>query len=151
MFVSSYSTYINTNTTNKINQKHTDNKKDESKSFVTNLSQTQIQALYTHKNLPIDYVYSYKSFNNQQRLQESVKNPDEIESQKTKNMKNAKSAYEGDSKVFPLPKKPTVTFSNISFIENSSAQNIQELKNKNLRNTMVNTYIENDKYYKITA
>ncbi|MCF6340096.1 MAG: hypothetical protein L3J10_05000 [Sulfurimonas sp.] len=151
MFVSSYTTYISANTSDKINQKHINNKKDELKSSASKLLETQVQKLYTHKNLPIDYVHNYKSFNNQQKLQEDIKTPDEIKFQKAKDMKNAKNAYEENSKIFSLLKKSTMTLSNANPIENSLPQNIQELKNKNLRNIMVNTYLENDKYYKITA
>ncbi len=151
MFVSSYTTYVSANTSDKINQKHIDNKKDESKLFATKLLETQVQKLHTNKNLPIDYVHNYKSFNNQQKLQEGIKTPDEIKFQKAKDMKNAKSAYEENSKIFSLLKKPTMTLSNINSLGNSLPQNIQEIKNKNLQNIMVNTYLENDKYYKITA
>lgn len=151
MFVSSYSTYITTNTSDKINQRHIENKKDESKLSASKLLESQVKKLYSNQNLPIDYVNNYKSFNNQQKLQEQVKTPDEIEFQKVKDMKNAKNAYEENSKIFSLLIKPVITLNQTNQIGTDTTQNIQDIKNNNLRNTMVNTYLENENYYKITA
>jgi len=151
MFVSSYSTYINTNTSEKTDKLRVENKKDESKSFGPEVSKNSPLEAYSAKNLPIDYVSNYKSFNNQQKLQEQVKSQDELKSKKTTAMKNAKIAYEDNSKIFSLLKKPTTTLNQTKRIDKKLPLNIQEIKESNLRHTMVNTYLENDKYYQITA
>jgi hypothetical protein len=151
MFVSSYNTYISTNSSDKSNHRDLGNGKGDAKSFSLELSKNPILKSYISKNLPIDYVSNYKSFNTQQKLQEQIKSQGEINFQHIKVMNSAKSAYEENSKMFSLLKKPTITFSKTDKIDERLPKNIQELKEEDLRHTMVNTYIANDKYYQITA
>ncbi|MCF6308993.1 MAG: hypothetical protein L3J19_00745 [Sulfurimonas sp.] len=151
MFVSSYSTYISTNSSDKTNRRDLSNAKEGAKSFSLEPSKNPILKPYIGKNLPIDYVSNYKSFNNQQKLQNQMKSQDEINFQQIKVMSSAKSAYEENSKMFPLLKKPTVTFNQADKIDKSLPQDIQELKEENMRHIMVNTYLANDKYYQVTA
>ena len=151
MFVSSYSTYINTGTSDKTNKLKIDNQKNVSKSFSSELSKSTLLEAYSSNKLPIDYVSNYKSFNNKQRLQQLVKSQNELDLKRTTVINNAKTAYEDNSKMFSLLKKPTTTLNQIKKIDEKLPQNIQDIQKSNLKHTMVNTYIENDRYYQITA
>ena len=151
MFVSSYSTYIGANSQDKINQRTVTDKKSDSKLFSTNLLEAVSNKPTIYQNLPIDYVFNYKSFNTQQKLQEQVKTPIELEFQKIKNIKSAKSAYEDNTKVFSLFTKPTVTLQPTTQKSTHIPQDIQELKDNKMRHIMVNTYLANDNYYRVTA
>ena len=53
--------------------------------------------------------------------------------------------------MFSLVQKPSVPTNRFKKADTSLPQNILDLKESNLKNKMVNTYIENDKYYQITA
>ena len=151
MFVTSYSTYINTSTSDKTNKLEVDKQKDGLKSFSSELSKSALLETYTGKNLPIDYVSNYKSFNNKQRLQQFEKSQNELELKKTATMNNAKVAYEDNSKMFSLLKKPTSSLNQIKKTDTKLPQNIQDIQKSNLQHTMVNTYMENDRYYQVTA
>lgn len=151
MFISSYSTYIGTTVSDKVNKERVERSKDESEFFSSKLSQNQLAQTNISKNLPIDYISNYKSFNNQQKLQEQAQSQSEIKFTQIKAMKNAKEAYEDNSKMFSLLRKPHVSLNQTSTIDEKLPQDIQELKEKNLRHVMVNTYLANDKYYQITA
>ena len=148
MFISTYNTYIGTNTSEKPHNTAGNSNKDKSNVFDSELYANKVSTPLTSKNLPVDYVSNYKFIYNQQ---EQTKNPDEIKFKKIKDMSIAKTAYEDNSTMFSLIKKPTLTFSQSVKATIKQPQNIQELKEQNLRHTMVNTYIENDKYYQITA
>jgi hypothetical protein len=151
MFISSYNTYISTNNSDKTNHKGVGNKKDGLVEFTLKHTDNQTPRSYVNNNLPIDYVSNYKSLNNQLKLQEQIKSQDEIKFEKIKEMKNAKSAYAENSQMFSLLKKPTLTLSQTTHKQTDLPQNIQEIKDSNLRNIMVNTYLENDNYYQTTA
>lgn len=151
MFISSYSTYIGTTASDKINKQGVERSKSDSEFFSSKLSQNQTAQTDIVKNLPIDYVSNYKSFNNQQKLQEQVLSQSEIKFTQIKTMKSAKAAYEDNSKMFSLVRKPHIALNQTPSIDEQLPQDIQELKEKNLRHVMVNTYLANDKYYRITA
>lgn len=148
MFISTYNTYIGTNASEKSHNAAENGNKDKSGIFDAELYANKASTPLTSKNLPVDYVSNYKFIYNQQ---EQTKNPDEIKFKKIKDMSIAKTAYEDNSTMFSLIKKPTLTFSQSVKSTIKQPKNIQELKEQNLRHTMVNTYIENDKYYQVTA
>ncbi|QOY54172.1 hypothetical protein HUE87_09815 [Candidatus Sulfurimonas marisnigri] len=151
MFISSYNTYINTNSSDRTEKFREDHSKDEFKSFnLKSLPNSTIDSS-SNKNLPVDYVSNYKSFNNQQKLQEQIKSQDEIKYTKIKDIKNAKVAYEDNSKMFSLSRKPTASLDQTPKIDKDIPKSIQELKESELRHIMVNTYTANDKYYQLTA
>jgi hypothetical protein len=151
MFISSYSTYVGTTASDKIDRRGVEYSKDDSEFFKSKLSQNQIEQTNIVKNLPIDYISNYKSFNNQQKLQEQTLSQSEMKFTQIKAMKSAKEAYEDNSKMFSLLRKPHVSLNQTPSIDEELPQDIQELKEKNLRHVMVNTYLANDKYYQITA
>jgi hypothetical protein len=151
MFVSSYNTYINTSSSDKTNQRDTKTRKDESKTFNMGLMGSSILKQHTSTKLPIDYISNPKSFSNQRKLQEQTKNQDEIKFKKLTNIKSAKSAYAENSTMFSFIRKPMSTLNQAYIIDKRLPKDIQELKEQNLRYTMVNTYLANDNYYRITA
>lgn len=152
MFVSSYNTYIATNTNDKPSKSRVVQEKSDDKSFAKTLTKTApILQAYDNKNIPINYISNYKSFANQQKLQEQVKTKDEIKFQRISAMKTAKVSYESNSKMFSLVSLPKTPINQTLKINDNLSQNIKELKEKNARYKMVNTYLANDKYYQITA
>lgn len=151
MFISTYSTYINTNTSEKTHKYKEDRFKVESEPFAIKESQEQILKPAITKNLPVDYVFNNKSFNNQLKLQEQLKNPDEIKFKKIKTINSAKEAYEENSKLFHLFKKPSSALSKPLQLSKELPQEIQQLKESNLRHIMIDTYVANDRYYQVTA
>jgi len=169
MFVSSYNTYISTVATNKhTREKEVDSKSSTSQSSkVFEIPKTELQAL---SNLPVDYILKSKTFNNKLELkrqefelanpqkqdspQTQVKNNSQITSFLskeflfTKTILSAKKAYEDNSKTFSLIKVPGNTQDQTPKIDTRLPIDEQELQ---MRHTMVNTYIDNDRYYKVTA
>ncbi len=149
MFVSSYSTYIGINNSLKSENYKERDTKNSTESFSETLSNSTVLKPYT--NLPIDYISNYKSLNNQQKLHEKLQEKNTQEFQKLTLTNSAKTAYEEGSKVFMLSKKPPLTLSQTPKIDEKMPKETQEAKEKSLRNLMVNTYLANDRYYKITA
>jgi len=144
MFVSSYSTYINTNTNDKLNKSRFDTQKTDEKSFSKLLTKTSTLLAYDTKNIPINYISNYKSFSNKQKLLDAdVKTKDEVKFKNMSAVKNAKVSYETNSHMFSLVSLPKTPLNQIAKI---SEANLGNMKHK-----MVNTYLENDKYYQITA
>ncbi len=151
VFVSSYSTYISANSSNKSSNYRADASKENLDFFGEELSKSAIIKSHNNKNLPIDYISNYKSFNNQQKLQEQLQTQDELRLKQLTTTINAKVAYDGNSTMFSLVRKPTLTLSQTPKIDEKLPSDVKEAKEKNLRHVMVNTYSANDKYFQITA
>lgn len=151
MFVSSYNTYVSTDTSNKTNGYKSGESRERRDFFGDELSKFTVVKSHTDKNLPIDYISNYKSFNNQQKLQEQLQNKDGFELKKLNIINNAKAAYEENTKMFSQLKKPTITLSHTPKIDEKLPRDVKEAKEKTLRHLMVNTYLANDKYFQVTA
>jgi len=151
MFITSYNTYISTNTTDRTQKSGALDSKSSSNSFKSNLLDNPVIESKSTQNLPISYISNYKAFNNKQKLQQEIQNPDGEKFSKIKTMQNMKTAYSDNSKVFSLLIQPGHTLNKAPKIDLKLPKDIQELKEQNMRRTMVNTYLENDKYYLITA
>ena len=151
MFVSSYSTYVQTDSTNKSRDFKTNEFKRDSFSLSETASNEPAFAPRDEKSLPIDYVSNYKSFQNQQKLQEQLQGQDGFTLKGLNTLANAKNAYEESAKKFSLAKKPTFALDLTPKIDVTMPQETKEAKVKTLRQTMVNTYLANDRYYRITA
>ncbi|OHE18249.1 MAG: hypothetical protein A2540_10450 [Sulfurimonas sp. RIFOXYD2_FULL_37_8] len=151
MFVSSFNTYISTNNSNKSEAYKDRELKSDSESFSSELSKSTVLKPYASTNLPIDYISNYKSFSNQQKLHEQIQNQNGGELKKLTVLNNAKIAYEENTKMFSLTKKPALTLTQTPKIDEKLPHDVQEAKEKTLRHAMVNTYLANDKYYHITA
>jgi len=163
MFVSSYSTYISTNTQDKTLRERSSNTK-ETPSFKSALYEPQELIQNKSLSLPIDYVSNNKSFGNklelqrqEQELQQSSNSELDKSKELTKEFANNKSmrsaavAYKEGSNMFALVRKTHFTIDQTPTIDKNLSNELQEVKEKNLRHTMVNTYLSNDNYYKITA
>ncbi len=151
MFVSSFNTYINADSMAKA---HT-NKVKESKStpalFETKLLSKTVKNLDTSPKFPITYISNYKALNNQQKLRENPQSSEKNKFLKLEAQVEAKNAYSDNSKIFSLILAPRATLDQTPKIDKKLPQDIRDIKEKNLRHTMVNTYISNENYYKITA
>lgn len=144
MFVSSYNTYIGTNANEKINKPNFDSQKTQNKSFANSLQSSSILVAYDSKNIPINYISNYKSFYNKQKLQDNQeKTKDELEFKKISDFKNAKISYENNSNLFSFMRVPKSSI--------NQTPKINQVNILNVRHTMVNTYLANDKYYQISA
>ncbi len=152
MFVSSYNTYIGTNNSQRVEKERVENSKAPRDSFESKISkESAILESKGTPNLPISYVSNYKAFSNKQKLQEGVKDQSKTKYAEINSMKNAETAYKDNSKIFSFFLEPKTTQSQTPIVDKKLPSNIMELKEKNMRHVMVNTYLENDKYYQVTA
>jgi hypothetical protein len=154
MYVSSYNTYVSTNSSEKTQRNQTQNTKESSSNFSSKLSlSTPQKSLSQHtQQLPVNYISNYKSLNNQQRLQEDFnKNTQTKKFTKIATMQSAKNAYSENSVLFASLRVPKITLSQTPTVDKKLSLKAQEAQKNALKHTMVNTYIANENYYKITA
>lgn len=150
MFVSSYNTYIHTNSTDKTTKTKELKSIDDSKSFATKLFNTSKTDSLNLKNTPINYVDNPKVFYNRQKLEQNIESNKEFLNANKFNgassLKNAKAAYNANTIMFSIVPKPKGTLSPLS--SNTKANNELPLSEKL---SAINTYLLNDRYYRITA
>ena len=151
MYVSSFSTYINTESTTRTQQNRVQESKNTTESFETKLLSKTVKNVDTSPKFPINYISNYKALNNQQKLQENPQNSEKTRFLKLEAQTEAKNAYSDNSKIFSLILPPRATLDQTPRIDKKLPDNIQDIKEKNLRYTMLNTYISNENYYKVTA
>lgn len=164
MFVSSYSTYINTNSSQKSNKPSVDNKQESGKAFSTKLHQNITPTTFINSSKPINYIKEGNASYNkelirseQEHLKKNIKSDfkkatDSIQTYSaTQTLGSAKSAYVQNSSLFSFLRKPQATLDQTPKVDTTVKQDLQEVTEKNIRYTMINTYLENDKYYQITA
>lgn len=151
MFVSSYNTYISTNSTDRSQRTGASDSKKSDYSSASKYVDSPIVESKIAKNIPISYISNYKAFNNKQRLLQQFNNPDGERFSKINTQQNMKTAYAENSKVFSLVQQPGLTLNQLNKIDAKLPKNIQELKDENMRRTMINAYISNDRYFDITA
>ena len=164
MYVSSYNTYIHPNTSERSAKTRFDKQSSEGKKFDSNFSDNKSYVTSKNSNLPIDYIAKSNIYNNKnelefqtQQLQEDV----DTNLKETKNtlqkfsepnsIVNAKSAYESNSIMFSLIKRPHASLDQTPKTDENLPKNLQEAKEDSIRHIMVNTYLQNDRYYQITA
>lgn len=150
MFVSSFTTYTVPTITQKAQSTTPEKEKDYGSRFKEKLSFNKNEYnkvnSENHLKLPLDYVSTPKTLQNHYRLQQHLKENEQIKYKKMQTLTTAKSEYIQNSTIFPLILKPK------PFVLKQTQQNPQlELKNSTLKAKMINTYIENENYYKITA
>jgi hypothetical protein len=151
MYVSSYNTYITPNTADKVQKDRAEEPSKSSQSFSKIFSAQTIKATSTSSELPINYIADYKVLNNQQRLKDDTLNSDRVKFLKIKALVSSKSAYTEGSKIFPLLLKTNISLNQTPQIDKKMPKNVQEAKEQIMKHTMVNTYIADDNYYKLTA
>ena len=153
MYVSSYSTYINTNNSQRVQKEGNRPEVEGKSSFASKLLTPATKPLSSFSSLPVNYISNYKVLNNQQRLEESYtkQNTQKLKFSKIKAMDGAKNAYTENTKMFSFLIKPSATLNQTPKVDKRMPENSQEAKEKIMRHEMVNTYLANDNYYKITA
>ena len=153
MFVSSYNTYIATNTADKVSKKRdVSATKEQDFTFSSKLIQNSLLESTTIKNLPVNYISNYKAFSNKQKLQQDLQNKELQTYTKTKAQITAQSEYAQNSKMFSLLIKPSpVVLDNLPKANKELSQDLKDAKEQDLRKKMVNTYAENNRYFYITA
>ena len=153
MFVSSYSTYIDTSSTKRVAQERRDVEKKSSKSFSSKLLQTTPKNVTLTKELPLNYISNYKALHNRQQLQEksSSQNSETMKFTKLNSLSSAQVAYGDNSKMFSLVQKPKQTLDQTPKPAEYLPETAQEKQESIMRVKMVNAYISNDNYYRITA
>ena len=164
MFVSAYNTYIQPNTSDKNIKSRFDKQNSSSASFKSKLFENSPPVDLKNSSLPVDYISKSKAFNNKLEIEtqkEKLAANQEKPFNDTKrtigrfidqsSILNAKNAYETNSKMFSLIPKPHHPLDFTPKVDTNLPQKAQETKENHLRNKMVNTYMENEIYYKITA
>jgi len=164
VFVSSYSTYVASNTSDKTLKVNTEREKEGKSSFSSKLLSASKVNTKAFNSFPVDYVITNKTFGNKQQLefqQQAIENRETNDSTNTKKLTeifskqnlllDAVSSYSANTKMFSLRQKPQATISQTPIINTKQPTENQELQVNNLRHIMVNTYQENDKYYQAIA
>ncbi len=140
VFVSSYNTYLSAShvETNKRQNRSEDfTLKKESKQ-----STTAFEKVTAEQKLPVSYISAFKVLRNQQKLHEQTQQTQKSKFAKVNLLKNAQSAYKENSVMFSFIKKPKVPLSGVhTKLPTNFSTTLKAL----------NTYIENDNYYKVTA
>ncbi|MBA3026836.1 MAG: hypothetical protein FP820_10620 [Sulfurimonas sp.] len=156
MFVSSYSTYIQTNTNDKnVKQKDVGYGKDSG--FSSKLLKESVADTAKNASLPVDYIARNNNFYTKLFLE---KHQDE-QSAQTKELthkfidqstlQDAKKAYTQAPKMTSLFRETFLALDKTQLAEVKPSQNTQDFKDAKMRKLMINTYIANENYYKITA
>lgn len=149
MFVSSYSTYVDTN---RLQKSQKEERKTDGSDFAKKLNLNPAKLQQSSTNIPINYISDYKVLNNQQRLQqETQQNTQKLKFSKIKAFDSAKTAYRDNTKIFSLLIKPKATLDQTPRIDEKMPPNAQEAKESIMKHEMVNAYIANENYYRITA
>ena len=164
MFVSSYNTYVQPDTTQKNTKVSNSKDSIQSKSFDSVISKTSSFLKTNTINLPIDYISKSQLLHNKlelefqsQQLKENVDTNLDKTKQSIKNfvepnkMISARNSYESNSKIFSLVRIPHTPLSQTPQIDRSLPKEAQAAKEITVRHSMINTYLENDRYYQITA
>ncbi len=146
MYISSFNTFVNVDASHKISSKRTENSKDFS---FKNLQNSDEKVLSTPlKNPPINYTANNNSFASQFKLQESAEKTTQLTKKysDSKKLQNAKKAYESGSKIsFLFQKEQSLA------VAVAKPHYVSALQEKSTYAQMVNTYVQNEKYYQITA
>ena len=157
MFVSSYSTYIQTNNSDKISKERIEKPKLGQDSFSSKLNEVSSDLGVKTSYIPINFLSQKQILHNKQeivfqqdKLQSSIKeNVDKFKNQNI--LINSKSAYESNTKMFSLFKIPQIALNQTPSIDNTLPKEPRDIKELNMRHKMVNTYMANDSYYRVTA
>jgi len=151
MYVSSFNTYLNTESSTKMQQNRIQESKNSVESFKTKLLSKTVKNVDTSPKFPINYISNYKALSNQQKLQDNLQSSEKSKFLKLEANIVAKKAYSDNSKIFSLILPPSATLDQTPRIDQRLPQHIQDLKEKNLRHTMINTYMSNENYYRVTV
>jgi len=156
MFVSSYSTYIQTGAANK-NIRQKDTEYENRSALSSKLYEKNTPALSSGAPFAVDYIAKNNNFYTKLFLE---KNQDE-QSAQTKELthkfidqstlQDAKKAYTQLPKMSSFFRETFIAFDKTQTVASKSSQETQESKDTATRKLMIDTYIANDNYYKISA
>ena len=155
MFVSSYSTYVDTSVTKKLQNDKAIEPVKKADSFASKLLQnanTNVSAFVDSK-IPLSYISNYKALSNRQQLdnQENKQKATKLKFSKLSAMSSSKVSYEANTKMFSFLIKPKGTIDQTPRVDKNLPQKAQESQESFMRLKMLNTYIANDNYFKVTA
>ncbi len=153
MFVSSYNTYIDTNSTQRTQSERKESAKKPTSSFESQLLQTTSKEISNKNKLPLNYISDYKALNNRQKLEnkELTQNPTKMKFSKINSMSSAHVAYSDNTKMFSLVQKPKQTIDQTPKLDKNLPAPAQNMQEDFLKDKMISAYIANDNYYRITA
>ena len=165
MFVSSYSTYTQSDISSKESKQRLEKTSTSSQDFSSKLAQRSIPTSgFTTSAIPVDYISRSQTHANKQELEfqkEQLKNPDNKEAKATKETLNtftshnalssAKNAYEASNKMYSVFPKQSITIDQTPKMDKNLPEEAHEAKDLAMKHKMVNTYISNDNYYRATA
>ena len=148
MFISSYNTYLSTNTNNKTLKNERDF--SDSKLFEKTLAKsTNANTSNLTQTNNVNYILKNKILSTKERINSQLKQESSLSNMSKFSTVNsqikAPIAYAANSSMFSLMIKYPKTAKQI---EDNSAK---VLKEPMLRAKMINTYTDNDKYYRLTA
>jgi len=164
MFVSSFNTYVTNDFSQKVAKSRNSEQKRESASFQFKMLNNPLKLSNTSAK-PINYISNSHTKYTKQMLDVAQKEIQSLEKknfkkaqESTKNfktstlLKSASTAYATTFTSFHSLRKPHTPVSNQTpQVDKNLPKEAQEAQESAIRHTMVNTYLENDKYYKITA
>jgi len=152
MFVSSYNTYISSLPSQKMGAAQADKRGESASDFKSLFKKDKSNLTSYTKKLPIDYLNN-RAYSNKYKLQEQINNNSQQKFAKIKAVGNAQSAYSENSIMFSYLQKPKTTIqqNEKQKISKNLPEDVKKIKESNLRATMINTYIANESYFKITA
>ena len=164
MFVSSYSTYIQSDISSKENKQRLDKPSSSSESFGDKLTQKAPSANFTSSPIPHEYLSKSQINSSKQELdfqREQLKNPQNNSAKEAKetinrftannSLMSAKNAYENVNKVYTAHSKQSASIDQTPKMDKNLPQEARQAKELTMRHKMVNTYISNENYYRITA
>lgn len=154
MFVSSYSTYIDTSSTQRTQKERNESVKKKTEPFSLKFKQASTTQLTQTQKLPIDYISKYKILNTKQELEKqnfTNTNPAKMKFTKISSLMSAQASYSENSKMFSLRIKPKATLNQTQKLDTSLPPEAQAAQTNTMKTLMVNAYITNDNYYRITA
>jgi len=148
MYIASYISYVPARSSTKADVHNTKEGVKAKKNALFASNKLQEVTPYTKHTLTTQPNYSLK--HNFLKQKESQKELDTF--QKIKNYTNAKVAYNQSDVIFSLMQKPKSAIgSTKATLDFTLPKEAQKAKETLFRKEMINTYLENDNYYKITA
>ncbi|SFV54085.1 hypothetical protein MNB_SM-4-320 [hydrothermal vent metagenome] len=153
MFVSSYSTYVDTAVTKKTQADSVINPIKKTESFALKLLQNTQKNVLLNSKIPLNYISNYKALNNRELLdqQTSQQTATTLKFSKLSAMSSSKVSYEENSKMFSFLIKPKGTINQTPKLDKNLPAKAQESQESFMKVKMLNTYISNDNYFKVTA
>ena len=151
MFVSSYSTYIDTTTTKRIQNERESTPKKESPSFASKLLKNISKNVVLNQKLPLNYISNYKALHTKQQLDQQIKEQTQtiakMKFSKLSAQNSAKSTYVENFTMFSLLTKPKATLTQTPKLDRNLPQKAQDMQKSFQQVKMVNTYVSNENYY----